>query len=246
MKHAKFSILLTFLVIQNSFSQITADNGQPRQSYIGASIGTALPIGAYADKNIYNTGAGFATMGLRFEGSIAKILQRYWGLALNYKNQTNNVDEQAFATQYAQKYGGNNWNVHCSPWKINAFLIGSYNAFPIGETKLVSLEMKLLFGMVRALTPQTELNGYWLNGLNTAQQNLSIADAFAFSGGLGLRFEVSKTMFFILQTDYFGANPKFNLQSVFPNPLGAPYSLNTSSQNISTLSFSLCFAYRIN
>lgn len=244
MKQAKCIILFVFIVVKTSFSQITTDN---RQSYIGASIGIAPPIGTYANKNIYNAGAGFATLGMRFEGSIAKIIQRYWGIALNYKNQTNNINQQTLSVLYAQKYGVTNCNiVGITPWKINTFLIGSYNAIPLGDTKLVSLELKLLLGMMLATSPQTEITGVVGNNSFQSGQYAINAKAFAYSVGVGIRFEVSKTIFFILQGDCLGAKPKFKTSSIFPSLLSTPYSLNTSTQAISTLSFSICFAYRIN
>ena len=106
--------------------------------------------------------------------------------------------------------------------------------------------MKLLLGMVVVTSPGTDFTGIIGSNYISTSKLISNPNAFAYSAGVGLRFEVSNTVFFILQADYFGARPKFNTASVFPDPLNTLTSSNTSTQSISTLSFGICFAYRIN
>jgi hypothetical protein len=240
--------LLVFLVIslpEIILGQAKKDSiQQPSSSYLSVAVGLASPYGNYAAKNITNNTSGFAKTGLSFDASIAKILWWRTGAVLMYRNQINKVDVPTLINQYSQKYPNIDRTVLYNPWKINSFMIGSYSSFPLGRTRYLSLDIKLMLGMVRATSPQMTLNSPLGFNTTSVQQVTNSASTFAYCFGLGFKLYVTRFFFMVLQADYLGAKPKFeNVPTVVS---AGNIIMNNFTQSISTLNLNIGFAYRIN
>ena len=243
MRKYLFTVLL-FILVQTVFTQNKKDSiKHESKSYISISVGAAIPQGDYGLKDLTESSAGFAKTGINMEVSVAKIIKGKTGIAFMYRNQSNNVDQASFSSQYAIRYPSVNWEVVTNPWKINAFMVGSYNSFPIGERKRVSLDLKFLLGMVKATSREIVATGQLPGGYIYTEQLTGISNSFAYCLGLGLKFEISANCFILIHADYLNTSPTF--KNIFiQNAVGANYT-TTFTQDMSTINCNIGLAFRI-
>ena len=232
-------VLVDIVSAQNKRDSIQ----QTSKSYIAVSVGAAIPQGNYALKDITVNGSGFANTGTNFEASIVKIIKRRTGIILMYRNQSNNMDQSALSDQYAKKYPTITWQVNTTSWKINAFMAGSYSSFPLGQKKMVSLDLKLLLGIAIAKSPQINAIGQQGGVSASAEQLTGTATAFAYCVGLGLKVEVVTNLFILFHADYLDTNPTF--ENVTTKSSAGTTTTNAFGQNMGTINFNLGLAYRI-
>jgi hypothetical protein len=243
MRKYLFTVLI-FILVETVFSQSKKDSTkQDAKSYVSISVGAAIPQSDYGLKDLTQVSSGFARTGINMEIAVAKIIKGKTGIIFMYKNQSNSIDQTSYSSQYAVRNPGISWNIVSNPWKINAFLVGSYSSFPLGQKKRVSLDLKLLAGMVKATSRQLIAIGQQGSVPIDAEQLANTTNAFAYCVGLGLKFEISTNCFILLHADYLNVSPTF--KNVFFRSLSGNSYVTSFNQDMSTLNCSIGLAFRI-
>jgi hypothetical protein len=163
------------------------------RSYLVVSAGVAVPILCYGSKNVNNPNAGFAKPGFSID--------------LNYSYRFNNTIGIAGTVFYAfNKAGSAAVKAVSSP--------GSYRLVGLLAGPVLSRnfsdrwagDIKFIAGITRSMTPELQYGDQIL--LDDHSVN-----AFTWSGGIALRYNLSGNTFLQLKTDHINLKPKFKLQA---------------------------------
>ncbi len=256
MKYLKLSILsifVAFMFVETMFAQTNGDSIykrihtnyiRPNSNYIALSIGVGIPHGNYALYDLTNTAAGFAKPGFNAGISLAKVLWRRMGVSLMYRYQNNKIDEADILSQTTSKYPNINWSITTTPWRVNTFMLGYYSSYPLDNANKVFLDLKFMIGAVRVNSPELDLTGSQSGVTVTANQGISTAVAFAYSAGIGFKFDVDKDICILLHADYLQANSQFMNVPITSNTGSS--TTQTFTQNINIISISTGVAFKIN
>jgi hypothetical protein len=226
-----FFLLITFKI----FAQ---DKG-----YVALSLGSSVPTGDFASKSMDNRSAGFAKVGAMFDISFAYKLDKYFGIIGMLRGQAHKTDAQAMANEMIKQMSVDNIRVttEAENWRIGALLIGSYGNFPI--QKDLSFETRAMLGLMSVDPPNATFNLSTSDGSGWVKQNSSTSSAFAYLFGMGLKYNVGKSVCMLVNMDYLGATPKFKNVEV-TSSIGYDEK-NDYYQSLGSFNFSFGVGYRL-
>ena len=250
MKHIKLGILF-FMFVETVFAQTKRDSiyKNNNTTCLEVSGGAVLPTGDFANNTLGNSWAGFAKKGFNAGLSLTQVLYKGTGFAAMYRFQDHKFDETSFINQTTSKYPGISWDLSTTPWKVNAFMLGYYGSYLIEKKRKVFIDIRFLLGMVKAASPEINLTGSQGNFSASVDQSTSSANAFAYCAGLGFKFDVDPSFFFIIRADYLQTNLEFKNISITTSPSSSsslsPVAAQNFTQNISSINISAGIAFKI-
>lgn len=219
----KFLALLSllFLVVntkaQNQQPVKTASvSGDVASSYLGVSIGAAVPMFKYRDSAFVTRGLSIAIDGgfLLF-----KTKQTGFGFALKADYGSNPVDVSGLTTQmnttfYQETLDPNITGsvTHVGNFTYEAAYGGIYITVPSGK---FSTDLKLLAGYMYAGMPDININVYYNGSLvGISEQSAAYAGKLSASLGIGLRYTPVPVLSIMLTGDFLYSRPAFTVTGV--------------------------------
>lgn len=270
MKRNIFITILSFTVL-NCSAQKNYD-----VNTISFSIGPSFAVGDFAKKDINNKCAGFAKTGEQINISFENKLNKNFGIAAMLSGQNNPISTSSLEKQFSQQkfyslgfYSGNtqsppptsqytiypNWKFEKKSWLSAAFLLGGFIDAPLNQTKSISFTAKVMVGIIYVSAPK--FSGKSTSDTASAQimQNFASGFGLAYLAEAGLKFNISKNIYFLSGINYISTNQiKFKngkeaFTSVntgsFPYAFGSTKTGTTSKQNISAINLNLWIGLKL-
>jgi len=242
-KFRSFVILFLFLS-SVSFSQ---DNScrtthclKGDRGYFGFTVGPGIPVGNFADNNISNNNAGYATTGSKMELNAGYLVYKSIDLAAKLFYSSNSYDVSPLTRKLAADYPGISWTTSGRSWDIYGFLVGVNYSYPFTR-KLVG-DFKFQSGFISASTPQMLVNGS--DGSKITEGKKS-ASSFAVLLSAGGHYPLGRLIDLVGNLEYVGSSPTFSNINKVSNITGFSPVTSTASytQNIGLVS--LNFGFRV-
>lgn len=201
---------LFFFLVSNCYSQ--------NKGYIAVSYGASLPFFNFHSKDLSQYyaayvselgGSGYAKPGSISEISIAyKKPEQQFGITAIIRNQTHEADMQTLSTQLQEDFNGYIVTAESRKWITNAMMLGGYAEIPI---KKFSFDFRAMIGMVSVSSPEWRTGAKNTNGYSYIWQNYRFGSAFSFGfmTGAGVKYDITKEICLMANTDLFGAAPEF-------------------------------------
>ena len=161
---------------------------EDRHGYIGMTLGSAIPLGDFADNNFDNEDAGFAKTGINFNlVHFGYKFSKNFGIAASWFGAAHEVD-----TPY---------NIDAATWSYGGLFAGLLVSLPAGEKLFI--EFKPMLGFVAATSPELKEGG-----LIVMEDQQGSAVGFDLVGSV--RYNFSERWCAMANIDYLTAKPEFD------------------------------------
>jgi hypothetical protein len=198
----KITLLTTILPLlyTNSFSQTSQDRG-----YLSLTFGPSIPLGAFANKNVYSQTSGLAKTGQIVSLSYTHLLNHRVGIAITAHGQRNPVDLQAIENSISNT-DFRDWNFDKTSWLLAGLLVGGYRPFPLIKSNDTYLILETMVGAIYAKSP--ELTGNSMTDSSTAHAEQTRASGFGFIYIIksGINHNLNKKLFISASLEYLGTS----------------------------------------
>jgi hypothetical protein len=174
--------------------------------HINFIVGSAIPFGIFAKKNLNDTNSGFAKKGITFNLSATLRFYRFFGISTMYMYQKNNLDADVIAQGWQAKYGGG-FESSSTPWLIKGFMGGVFFTYPIKPIKNLYLEMNELVGKPNFTSAGSSITQS-TSSFSFIEGTASV-HSFAFITSAGLRYKLTDYLCATLAVDFLFAKPNF-------------------------------------
>lgn len=186
--------------------------------YVGGGIGVGIPLGAFGNAEKDAT-SGYALGGLLIHTDVAfPIAHSNFGFAANFSYYQNAMDDMALADNLTQAIGKTVSVVASDKYKTSTIMVGLLATIP---AKKWSVDFKGLFGLALCSIPSTDVTIFSTSGDKTTTISWDASAAFAYGGGVTVRFAPTKHLCLLLQTSIVSTKPNTT----------ANYSDNTPSSS---------------
>ncbi|GEM_PF-5314831 len=178
----------------------------------GVTAGIALPLGPFAEKDVFNLKSGFADQGLNFNPiNIHYRFSKYYGMAVNWSRSMLPLDINSQASGLTANLQGLSFTGAVEdPFRIDNIAIGIVASIP-GPT--FDLDFRIMGSVVRSVLPESDLNvrqsgaaGYTVTQLEAESIDLG------YTLGMCARVHLAQSIDWFLQAEYFAANPSYELE----------------------------------
>jgi len=151
---------------------------------------------------------GFALTGYNYGIDISWFLQYNMGVSFTYTKNRHLMDDAAIYLKAFEEGIDSQLTVESNPWLLNYFLLGFNYQFYTGER--IKLEAKLDIGRLSTFCPKVKLRVIDVNGIIANYEREAVHDAaFAFGGGLGVKYKISETLHLTLFANYLFSSTEF-------------------------------------
>lgn len=209
MKNLYFNRLLLFVFVGGLlFFYASPVQAQDKNSYIGLSLGAGIPLGDLSSTDPENDDAGWANAGPVLDISTATMFKGgRFGVALLVRLQTNSLDAQGLADEYATLLPGLDINAETVGWKFGGFLGGGIGSFPISNK--TSFDLKIMAGLLSVASPDMKVtatdgtDSFWIK-----QESASALSSAYLIGG-GFKFGLGDNFLLLTNVDFLGSSAEF-------------------------------------
>lgn len=196
---------------------------------ISLSIGSATPLGDFANTDVNNSSAGGAVGGACFDFEYKIRATKSLGLFGIVKTQSNSLDKD-FVRLMASGLGANYTN-----WKLSGYMLGAYYNM---ESNNKFVHPKIAFGLLDATTPEMNFTSGGATVL-TVKSATSLTFATLLGVDLGYDFNRFRLQF---QYDFLLANPSFSQK--YLDASGQILDTRTMDQSMKTYNVKIGLGYR--
>lgn len=214
--------ILFFLLISMLGSCFAQESDHKFSAQI--EIGPSIPLGRFAHKSF--SGSPHDTSGNAMAGISADILLKYqlkksFGISLLIGGTINKQDEEYLENE-TKKNGSDQLivNVEADSWKVIKVMPGVYYTLPFSPNSKLSFTPMISMGICKTSVPGYSGSFYYpdiTGSMNTfAISKGDLPVTFCYRASLALNYKINKSIFVLLDANYFGASPvlKYNY---FPN-----------------------------
>jgi hypothetical protein len=183
---------------------------------IGFSAGPSFPVGKYGYKKFPDNEAGYAQTGYGAEIFLGYRLNRSFGAVLVMNGQenatTNSPQHRPILYPPTPNFNYTTTvDFHSHNWKIARFLAGGVFNRPLSGRGGISLQLRILAGVLKTGVPGYSSSTYNnVTSLTFSDGNVSDANTpwtFCYQGDAGLTFPLSHKAFLLANMGYAGADP---------------------------------------
>jgi len=206
------TLLFTSIIITTAFTTQAQDKPTGPKSYIGFYGGVSDPKGDFASTDYYNNSSGLANLGVTYSISGARYLFKNLAIAgtISFSDQGRPTSDalQGLANGYIADFKtAESSNVVITQRYQNLnLLLGPQYTFVFGG---LNIDLGVSGGLLKSFNTPEYLTTILITGLTTTTptsttftQKSSSAAAFAYSGTLGLRYNVSDGFGLALRGEY--------------------------------------------
>jgi len=175
---------------------------------VSLSLGTGIPVRAFASKNNKGDSAGVAQIGGVTDISVSYKLLRNFGFTGMLRGQINGSNAQALSDSLNKTQPSVQWSVSGTSWKMIGLMAGCFGDFKI--SKNWNCHANVLIGVLDVTCPEYTTTGTSANGNIWTKQYKSSSSAFALLAGIGLKRKIKDKYFILFKADYYYSYPEFN------------------------------------
>ena len=199
-------ILLGMLLATALSAQgVTQKKEKLKRGYIGISVGPAIPLGEFGSTDINSEHSGFAKTGVSLQLiNFGLRLNKNFGIAAMWSGAAFNVDEEAMK----RNAGLGTLVLDSDPWAFGALMGGLFVSIP---SKVLDVDFRVMFGLGYGKTPEINIYGNADGGFISLKQESDASNSIAYSLGLGLRFNVARSVSLNLLFDFVGSKQEFEV-----------------------------------
>lgn len=212
---------------------------QISKSAVNISVGPSFPTGDFGSKNLYDNNSGLATTGAFAEISYSYQFSKFFGFIAAVKGKVHSVDKSTLASYSVPEGVGASLSISATPWRAGNIMAGAFQSIPITSDEKFVFEIKEMAGVQFTKSPAIKVSVVVPNmGSFTSNEEAQNATSFAYTFGLGFKYNINKTIGLRLYGDYNGTRPTFTFTSY---PADAPEQ-QEFKQNINTFDLGLGIA----
>jgi hypothetical protein len=206
------TLLFTFFTTTIVFNAQAQNKTTGPASYIGFYGGVSKPIGDFGSTNYYNNSAGMASLGTSFSVTGARYIYKNWAIAgsISYADQGRPSSEalQGLSDGYNADFKAGSTTVSITERYQNLnLLLGPQYTLVYGS---LNIDLGLSAGLIKSFdTPQylVTTTSLGVSPVTTSfTQNSSTTSAFAYSGSVGVRYNLSDGFGLGLTGAYIGSS----------------------------------------
>ena len=249
----KISLLIFIALFQTTFIFSQINN----RSNFSFTVGPAIPIGHFANTNLYDGTSGFAKTGEAISFSYDRPIAKKLSFLINLSGQRNPINKSAFESSFSKAkiyqgftFGSDpnnppiqtnaaiypNWKFEKSSWLYAALQLGGKAQFPLNEQKNIHFIANATIGALYAKSP--DLKGSSTTDTATANITQSSRTGFGliYSLGGGIQYQVNQRVFLTTTLNYTGTNNITikNIKSTLTTTKGAIGASGSSVQQSTT------------
>jgi len=199
------------------------------ESFLGLSLGTAMPQGEYAEKDFYKEGAGYANPGFLFTFDGTIFPDDYLGIGATVSYGSNNPDKTKYKEDLVndiyEQYPDlpnleDNISFDYGTWRYLNFHVGPAITFRAGP---VNFDLRLLGGLSLDWAP--ELNFQITEDqtledpetLFSRKSNNKAVSALGFTAGAGVRYALKGGYVLRVVAEFSNSKPTFTTNELIYN-----------------------------
>jgi hypothetical protein len=228
----KEKLLLSLLIL--AFFSVSAQDFK-KQSAITLAVGPSIPVGTFADKNLYDEKAGLAAVGGFANISYSNQFSKFFGVLATLGGRINGVDKNALGSYSLPTGSGATLGIEASTWQFFSVMGGLFQTVPITSNEKLTFEIKEMIGVQFSSSPEITTTGFipGVGSLNSTEERQSVS-SLAYALGLGFKYKLGGNLGLKLFGDYQGASPKFTFIGSGPadEPIEQKLKQNTSAINV--------------
>lgn len=217
---------------------------EPAESrgYLGVSLGPAIPVGVFAQKDINSEASGFARNGATFDAHFTYQLSDMFGFCAILRSESHAMDTEPYLKHFRANEPDINWSGGATLWSTGGFMCGGFYSLPLSSIPGSFLEIRAQVGIFNTSSPQVSFVAIKGNMGGYITQESKSANATAFSAGSILRYTLGERFSLLLNIDYFATNPEFlNVTQNYTGDLKRVHF----SQRYTTVNAGLGLAYHL-
>ena len=202
-------IFLLLLTIQ-CFSQTYNE----RAALLEIGYGVAVPFGKFEASDVKDSASGYATSGTNLNVIFTYMVGKKIGVSAMLSSSVNKLDEAGVKNRFnllAERLGGEFVSdIQMAKWNTTAYMAGASYIHPLQKA---AFNLQLLVGYCRTEYPEVNAIIYKdtiIDPITADQYAESVASAFCFNVGAGLKYNVSDIMCINVNANYLTAYPEFD------------------------------------
>lgn len=206
-------IIALYLLLLTPFIKGFAQDSE-QKGFISVNLGLSAPVGNFASKVYNNNRAGYATLGFVRDYTFGYQIKPKLGLIAVLRNQANGVDAssqaQGFENELRATYPTSSPSVTMQSdlYSFGGILVGTYGKLPISDK--LSFEPRFLLGLSVPVLPTSTTETFSSGSrVSTYIQNETVTFALSYNIGTGIKYEIGKKYYFLMNLDFYAANPYF-------------------------------------
>ena len=186
-----------------------------RVALLEIGYGVAIPFGMFESSDINDSASGYASSGTNLNVIFTYLVGKKVGVSAMISSSVNKLNEVGIKNKfnvYAKRIHNEAVvsDIQLAKWNTIAYLAGAQFIQPLQKA---SFNMQLLFGYSRTEFPESNVIIYkdtTIDPINVDQYAESVASAFCYNIGAGLKYNISDIMCININANYFSANPEFD------------------------------------
>jgi len=194
--------------------QCISQTHNERAALLEIGYGVAIPLGAFEKSDVKDSASGYATSGTNLNVIFTYMVSKKIGVSAMISSSVNKLNEGGVKEKfniYAKRIGDAFVSdIQYAKWNTTAYLAGGQFIQPLQKA---AFNFQLLAGYSRTEFPEVNAIIYkdsLIDAITVDQYAESVASAFCFNVGAGLKYNVSDIMCINLNANYFSANPEFD------------------------------------
>lgn len=212
------------------FEEVEADAKLKRiteaRNYISLSLGLVLPETEFGSV-LRTDRAGYAKAGLSVSFDGGYLLYKNYGISATlytYRNAINGTQLFKDVLQLTNENTVSSQSINAERWRNTLAGIGPYISLP--ENK-VSLDLRLLFGLMFTRSPEVNMSGTLQNGsvLYSRASSRGISGAFLFGASLSYPISIPYDLRGFIKAEFIGASPQLSFEE---NVSSTDYNVNVT------------------
>lgn len=209
--------LLLLVLVLGLFNQVQSQN----ESFLGLSLGIAMPQGVYAEKDFYSEGAGYASNGFLFTFDGTVFPDDYLGISATVSYGSNNPDKTKYQEDLINDFYEknpelsnleDNISFDYGTWRYLNFHAGPAVTFRAGP---VNFDLRVLGGLSLVWSPELDFQITEDQTLEDPETLFSrkssdkAVTALGFTAGAGVRYKMKNGYVLRLIAEYSNSKPTF-------------------------------------
>jgi hypothetical protein len=225
MRKTVCTFLISLLIISFANAQVTSCKKghclRGDRGYVNFTIGPSIPLGSFADNDIKNKDAGFASTGSKIGLNGGYNVTDKVNLIGSLFYSVNGYDETSLKNKLALENPGTTWDTYGRSWDIYGFMVGATYSYPF-RNKFVG-DVRLQTGIMHSSLPEMVISSN--NGLKITESSRA-ATSFVYQISVGGHYPLGRLLDITGSLEYLSSSPTFNnINRVSNLPSGTPGSV---------------------
>lgn len=189
------------IILATAFAFFSSFLFAQKYGYISYAIGSGIPVGEFASKDITSKTAGWAKNGFVSDINMAVQANNYFGFSGKLRRQYNPFDDNAYKNELLRTKP--NISVTSDYWSTNSFMLGIFGSFPVSNR--TTFHLNVMYGASVITLPQLTI----MENFNWTRRSHVSAITDCFLAGISCQIDFNATFFLLANADFMYTNPDY-------------------------------------